>query len=224
MVNIAIVNDSDEIYSNQSTSGKSTVFIYVVAILSALGGFLFGYDTGVVSGALVFVKDEFHLNHWWQEVIVSATILSAWIFSIAAGYCTEHWGRKLSIIIASFLCTLGSIIMAIAYSVWILLLGRFVVGAGVGLASMAVPMYIAEVAPSYIRGKLVTINNCFITGGQFIAAIVAGIFSFNAETGWRFVILKNLLKDSLEIFSLQVHVRFSSNSISITILRIHVYA
>ena len=198
MVNITIVNDSDEIEKNQSTEGKSTVFIYIVAILSALGGFLFGYDTGVVSGALVFFKDEFDLNHWWQEIIVSATILSAWIFSMIAGYCTEHWGRKLSIIIASFLCTLGSIIMAIAYNVWILLLGRFVVGAGVGLASMAVPMYIAEVAPSYIRGKLVTINNCFITGGQLIAAIVAGIFSFNAETGWRFVILKNLFKDSLD--------------------------
>ena len=167
---------------------RTTVFIYVVSILSALGGFLFGYDTGVVSGALVFFKDEFDLNHLWQEFIVSATILTAWIFSMIAGYVTEKWGRRLAIIFASFIFTIGSITMGIAWSKYILLLGRFIAGAAVGLASMTVPMYIAEVAPDHIRGKLVTINNCFITFGQFVAAVVAGVFSSDSKNGWRYLV------------------------------------
>ena len=167
------------------STDKTTYFIYVVSLLSAIGGFLFGYDTGVVSGAMVFVKDQFDLDSWWQELVVSATILTAWIFSMIAGYVTDKWGRKPVIIFASLVFNVGAILMGVAWSKYVFLAGRLTVGAAIGLASMTVPVYIAEVAPVHIRGKLVTINQIFITAGMLTAAIVAGLFSSDSNNGWR---------------------------------------
>jgi SP family myo-inositol transporter-like MFS transporter 13 len=172
----------------QNSRNKRNGFIYLVTMLSAIGGFLFGYDTGVVSGAMVFIRDDFQLDNWWQEFIVSATILSAWIFSMIAGYLTEKFGRKLVILLASLIFTFGAIVMSIAWNKFVLLFGRFIVGSAIGLASMTIPIYIAEVAPIDIRGRLVTINNCFITGGQFVASLIAGVFSSNSSSGWRYML------------------------------------
>ncbi|KAG9509767.1 Proton myo-inositol cotransporter, partial [Fragariocoptes setiger] len=162
--------------------------IYLMSLLSAMGGFLFGYDTGIVSGAMVFVRKYFELNSVWQEVIVSITVLGAWILSILAGSLSERYGRKVIILLASVIFTFGSIVMGFAWSKWILLFGRLTVGVAIGLASTVVPIYIAEVAPSNIRGSLVTLNNCFITFGQLVAAITAGVFSTDHETGWRWML------------------------------------
>lgn len=162
--------------------------IYLMAVLSAMGGFLFGYDTGIVSGAMVFVKKTFSLNSLWQEIVVSITILGAWVLSLMAGGLSERYGRKTIILYASIIFTVGSIVMGFAWSKYILLFGRLVVGMAIGLASTGVPMYIAEVAPSNIRGSLVTLNNCFITVGQLTAAITAGAFSYDHENGWRWML------------------------------------
>lgn len=161
-------------------------FVYTVSLLSAIGGFLFGYDTGIVSGAMVLIKKQLHLSDFWQELIVSITIGMAWVFSCLAGYFTDKFGRRPVILVASAIFTAGSVVMAFALEKWTLLIGRGIVGAGIGLASMVVPMYIAEVAPDETRGALVSLNNCFITGGQFVAALVAGFLSyFDHDLAWR---------------------------------------
>jgi SP family myo-inositol transporter-like MFS transporter 13 len=162
--------------------------IYLMSLLSAMGGFLFGYDTGIVSGAMVFVRKIFNLNSLWQELVVSITILGAWVLSLMAGSLSERYGRKTIILYASVIFTIGSVIMGAAWSKWILLFGRLTVGVAIGLASTVVPMYIAELAPSNIRGSLVTMNNCFITIGQLSAAITAGAFSYDHENGWRWML------------------------------------
>lgn len=168
------------------------MFVFVVTLLSAIGGFLFGYDTGIVSGAMVFVKDDFNLDDIWQEIIVSITIVGAWLFSLIAGYIADMFGRKPSILLASVVFTVGSVILGVApvspTGKWVLFVGRFIVGAGVGLASMTVPMYIAEVAPTKIRGSLSTLNSCFIAGGQLVASVVAGAFSYDTTDGWRWML------------------------------------
>src|SRR5699024_5049192 len=97
----------------------------------------------------------FSLEQLWQELIVSATILAAWIFSLTAGYLTNAFGRKWVVILASAIFTIGGFMMALANTKELLLAGRFTVGIAIGLASMVVPVYIAEVAPAQIRGKLV---------------------------------------------------------------------
>ncbi|RWS29072.1 proton myo-inositol cotransporter-like protein [Leptotrombidium deliense] len=159
---------------------KATKFVYIATLLTAIGGFLFGYDTGIVSGAMVFIKDEFQLNNLWQELIVSVTVLSAGIFSAFAGYSTDAWGRKLVIIMSSIIFAIGALLLGFAWSKEILLIGRLIVGAASGISSMVVPIYIAELAPASNRGTLVIINNAFVTGGQFIAALIAGGFTIPA--------------------------------------------
>lgn len=165
---------------------KFTREVLLVAVFSAIGGFLFGYDTGIVSGAMVYIKTDLQLNDEWQELVISITILGAWIFSLVAANLATIYGRKKVIYAASLIFTIGSLEMAASWDRWSLLIGRFVVGAAIGLASMVIPMFIAEMAPAGIRGSLVTTNNLFIAGGQAIAAIMAGIFGLlHGSIAWR---------------------------------------
>ncbi|KAF1485580.1 Proton myo-inositol cotransporter, partial [Pygoscelis antarcticus] len=161
-------------------------FVYVVSVFSALGGFLFGYDTGVVSGALLLLKRELNLDALWQELLVSGTVGAAALSALAGGVLNGLCGRRPCILLASGLFTAGAGVLAAARDKETLLGGRVVVGLGIGVASMTVPVYIAEVAPPHLRGRLVTINTLFITGGQFFASVVDGIFSYLAKDGWRF--------------------------------------
>jgi len=155
--------------------------IYALTFLSALGGFLFGYDTGVVSGAMLLIEDDpkMNINTEWTELIVSATVGAAWLFSLIGGPCNEIFGRKPTILIASVIFTVGAIVMGVAESREILLVGRLIVGAGIGLASMSVPMYISEASPPHLRGLLVSCNVLVITFGQFVAACICGVFFEN---------------------------------------------
>lgn len=196
----ALALDDDDQFEVQQENGqkgkrlslapnqKPPNIIYLMTVLSAMGGFLFGYDTGIVGGAMLFLRDTFQLSYEWQEIVVSITILGAWAFSLCAGSMSENYGRKTVIIWASVIFTFGSIVMGAAYSKYVLLFGRLIVGFAIGLASTVVPMYIAEVAPANIRGSLVTLNNCFITFGQLSANVTAGAFSFDPKNGWRWML------------------------------------
>lgn len=185
-------NGSQQLKTRKLSLGQSNQkppnIIYLMTVLSAMGGFLFGYDTGIVGGAMLFMRKFFHLSDEWQEIVVSITILGAWALSLCAGSLSENYGRKTLIIWASVIFTFGSVIMGLAWSKYILLFGRLIVGFAIGLASTVVPMYIAEVAPANIRGSLVTLNNCFITFGQLSAAVTAGAFSFDEKNGWRWML------------------------------------
>ncbi|XP_062928565.1 proton myo-inositol cotransporter-like isoform X1 [Mobula hypostoma] len=163
-------------------------FVYVLSAFAALGGFLFGYDTGVVSGALLLLKKEFALNELWQELVVSSTVGAAAISALSGGFFNDRFGRKPCILCSSLLFMVGAVVMTAAKERYTLLAGRVVVGLGIGLASMTVTVYIAEAAPFHMRGRLVTINTLFITGGQFFASIVDGAFSYLETNGWRYML------------------------------------
>ena len=165
---------------------RRRVFLLALTFFSALGGFLFGYDTGVVSGAMLKMRDDFQLSAVYQELVVSTTIAGAAIAALLAGPFSDLFGRKPVLILASFVFTVGAVVMSAAPTPLVLLLGRFVVGVGVGLAAMAVPMFISESAPAEVRGKLVVVNISFVTGGQFIATLIDGAFSdLPLHVGWR---------------------------------------
>ena len=178
--------DDDGSSSGTDVNQKFTKSVFQVALLSAVGGFLFGYDTGIVSGAMIYIKEDMLLTTVWQELIVAITILGAWMFSLVAAPLATKFGRKKVVYAASIIFTAGSIEMAVAWDRWSLLIGRFIVGAAIGLASMVVPMFIAEMAPVHIRGSLVTMNNLFIAGGQAFAAVAAGVLGFiPGDVKWR---------------------------------------
>jgi len=171
--------------NNEQTINKFTIYLTCIA---ALGGFLFGYDTGVISGAMLLIKTDFHLNNVQQESVVSITTLGA-VFGcvMGGGLFNPMYGRKPSILLSSFIFILGAALMAFANGFVMLLGGRFVVGLGIGLTSHAVPMYISETAPSNYRGLLVQVNTMFITGGQFVAGMTDGVLSTTPE-GWRWML------------------------------------
>lgn len=131
-------SDEQTIYSrppnfhHHKTKMKTTMYVWVLTFFAAIGGFLFGYDTGVVSGAMLLLKDEFSLSSIWQELIVSVTIGAAAVFSFLSGFLNDSFGRKFVTILASFVFTVGSLILGIAQNKEMLLIGRAILGAGIG--------------------------------------------------------------------------------------------
>uniref|UniRef100_A0A671Q5S2 Proton myo-inositol cotransporter-like n=1 Tax=Sinocyclocheilus anshuiensis TaxID=1608454 RepID=A0A671Q5S2_9TELE len=190
--------DDETFYTIRSVQHSSPCFIYTLAFFSALGGFLFGYDTGVVSGAMLLLKREMNLSSLWQELLVSITVGAAAVSSLAGGYLNGLFGRRVCILLASFIFSAGGIILSVAHNKEVLLCGRLTVGLGIGIASMTVPVYIAEVSPSELRGQLVTINTLFITGGQFVASVVDGIFSYLPHDGWRYMLGLSVVPAALQ--------------------------
>ncbi|XP_052453881.1 proton myo-inositol cotransporter-like isoform X2 [Carassius gibelio] len=182
----------------RSVQRGSPCFVYTLAFFSALGGFLFGYDTGVVSGAMLLLKREMNLSSLWQELLVSITVGAAAVSSLAGGYLNGLYGRRVCILLASFIFSAGGIILSVAHNKEVLLCGRLTVGLGIGIASMTVPVYIAEVSPSELRGQLVTINTLFITGGQFVASVVDGAFSYLPHDGWRYMLGLSVVPAALQ--------------------------
>ena len=107
-------------------------FIYILSFFAAIGGFLFGYDTGVVSGAMLLLKNKFKLSSILEEVIVSVTIGFACLFALCGGLLNDRFGRKFTTILASFVFTIGAGILAAAVNVTMLIIGRAILGIGIG--------------------------------------------------------------------------------------------
>ncbi|KAL3313689.1 hypothetical protein Ciccas_007710, partial [Cichlidogyrus casuarinus] len=171
-----------------SKSMRSKVYLCKTALVSAVSGFLFGYDTGVISGAMIQLRQIFSLDYLYQELVISVTIIAAALFAFISGPASERFGRSPILKISSLLFLAGSVIIAIAHSTTMLLIGRFVVGCAIGLSSMITPMYLAECAPVSYRGLLITLNTLFITGGQFLASLLDGALYYNRENGWRYML------------------------------------
>ena len=121
------------------------------------------------------------------EFVVSVTVGVACVFALLGGWLNKSIGRKLTIIISSAFFVLGSVILGLARSYTELLIGRAVVGAGLGVASMSVPIYLAECAPTQHRGAIITVNNLSITGGQLVAALTCAVLA-DANNGWRWML------------------------------------
>uniref|UniRef100_A0A8C4REI9 Proton myo-inositol cotransporter n=1 Tax=Erpetoichthys calabaricus TaxID=27687 RepID=A0A8C4REI9_ERPCA len=185
---VASTCDLERAARKQFQEDVTPAFVFVLAGFSALGGFLFGYDTGVVSGAMLLLKKEMNLSALWQELLVSSTVGSAALSALAGGVLNGLFGRRPCILLASFLFSLGAIVLMAAPNKEVLLVGRIIVGLGIGIASMTVPVYIAESAPPQLRGRLVTVNTLFITGGQFFASVIDGAFSYLPKDGWRYML------------------------------------
>ncbi|KAF0684856.1 Aste57867_23201 [Aphanomyces stellatus] len=165
-------------------------YMYLLTCCSCIGGFLFGYDTGVISGALVsmkFATDNFNLTPFESETVVSSAIIGAILGAAAGGYGNDWVGRKPMILLSSALFTVGAIGMGLAPSFALLVLGRFIVGLAIGISSMTIPVYIAEASLPEQRGTLVSLNTLMVTGGQFFAAVFDGVLSTTPD-GWRYML------------------------------------
>jgi MFS transporter, SP family, galactose:H+ symporter len=156
--------------------------------IGALGGFLFGYDTGVVSGALLFIKEDFDLGAFEQGAVVSVLLLGAMIGAAQAGRPADRYGRKPTLLVIAAVYTVGILGAAVAPGFETLLLARFVMGLGVGAASAVVPLYLSEVAPPDVRGRLVSLNQLMITIGIVASYLVDLIFAGSESWRWMFAV------------------------------------
>lgn len=160
---------------------------YLVAVIASLGGLLFGYDTGVISGALPFLKKEFALNSTMQGIATGAVLGGAAIGAALAGAISDRFGRKPVILVVAVLFTLGALGSAVAPSVGVLLIGRAVVGFAIGVASMLTPLYLAEMAPKQQRGAIVSLNQFCITLGILVSYLVDYALA-DAANNWRWML------------------------------------
>ncbi len=161
-----------------------TTFVYVAVAVAAVGGFLFGYDTGVISGAILFITGEFALPPTLEEIATSSVLVGAILGAIAGGLLADRIGRRLSIIAASVVFLAGTGVVVVAPGLPVFLAGRVLIGMAIGIASFVVPLYISEIAPSALRGGMVSLNQLFITIGILIS--YGGVdYLFSASSDWR---------------------------------------
>ncbi|XP_035383669.1 proton myo-inositol cotransporter isoform X2 [Electrophorus electricus] len=184
----ASTGDLERAARKQFQQEDTPAFVHVLAVFSALGGFLFGYDTGVMSGAMLLLKREKNLTVLWQELLVSSAAAAAALSALAGGFLNGVFGRRVCVLLASFVFFVGGIVLSSAPNKEALLIGRILIGLGLGIGSMTVPVYIAESSPPHLRGQLVTINALFVTAGQFVASLIDGAFSYVRHGGWRYML------------------------------------
>lgn len=161
-------------------------FVYVAAIFSALSGLLFGYDTGVISGALLFIEQQFQLSAFMEGFVVSSVLVGAIIGAATGGDLADRFSRKKMIIIAGTIFAVGAIGTAVVPNVTLLIAGRIAVGVGIGIASEVAPLYISEVSPARMRGSLVSLNQLAITIGIVISYLVD--FVLSDAGAWRYML------------------------------------
>jgi sugar porter (SP) family MFS transporter len=176
--------------SNTATAFGSYFFIFITAI-AALSGILFGYDTGVVSGAILFMNDEFHLSAHTNGIVVSAVLLGALIGALCSGQLADQLGRKKLLIADALIFIVGTLATATGDSIVSITIGRIIVGIAIGIASYVAPLYISEIAPAKYRGALVSLNQLAITIGILLSYVVDYYFAqFGA---WRLMFAAGII-------------------------------
>jgi MFS transporter, SP family, galactose:H+ symporter len=169
-----------------SRNESMTRWLVVVLGVVVFAGGLFGYDQGVISGALPGIKSTFSLSLFMVQVVTSWVTLGALVGSLIAGALGDGFGRKRTLLFAGGLFVLGAIAQWLAPGAAVLVAGRFVVGTAVGVAAVAAPLYAAELAPARFRGRFISSYQLAITIGIFLAYLVNGALS--AEGNWRLML------------------------------------
>ena len=166
------------------TSSRLTVIL--TAAVAALGGAIFGYDTSVISGAMLFLRTDFKLTDFQVEFAVSIALAGALAGAALAGYCTDRWGRRWMLVITALGFGLFSVLSGLAIGLVSFSVARFFVGVCIGIASLTVPLYIAEMSPARIRGALVSLNQLAIGTGIGVAYFVDYALASSGAWRWMF--------------------------------------
>jgi sugar porter (SP) family MFS transporter len=172
--------------SHPAAQAEETGFVFAAAAFAALGGLLFGYDTGVISGALIFIRTQFGLTTFQQELVVSVVLVGAAIGALSGGRLADIFGRRFMLLVTALIFVIGAIVCAAAPSLSVLVVGRLIVGLGIGLATSTVPIYISEVSPPATRGWQVSLFQLAITIGILAAYLVD--YAFSGSSAWRWML------------------------------------
>ena len=158
--------------------------VYTISGFAALAGLLFGYDTGIISGAILFIKKDFSLTNFQIEMVVSAVLFGALLGSGVSGRVSDIFGRRKVLIFTALTFIVGSLITAFSPNLAILITGRIILGIAIGVGSFTAPLYLAEIAPKRIRGMLVSLNQLAITIGIVFSYFINYYFSVTGQWPW----------------------------------------
>jgi len=178
----------------QDDKKGSVLYVALVCVVAALGGLLFGYDTGVIAGAIGFLEVHFNLDPSFQKGWVAASALIGCTIGVSfAGLLSDWLGRKKTLIVAAILFFISAVGTALPRNITMFVIFRIIGGVGVGAASITSPMYIAEISPARIRGRMVSVNQFAIVTGFLVVYLVnyfialQGTESWNLQYGWRWM-------------------------------------
>jgi sugar porter (SP) family MFS transporter len=174
-------------------------YLIPICLVATLGGLLFGYDTGVISGAIEFLTARFHLTVGMKGWVSGCVLIGCATGVLIVGPVSDRFGRKKALLLAAGLFLASAIGTALPRDIWTFILFRWLGGIGIGIASMSTPMYIAEIAPAHLRGRLVSVNQIAIVGGivvvYFVNYLIAryGDQAWNEAVGWRWMFASGAL-------------------------------
>jgi len=187
-----------------SSARGSIAYVYLVTSVAALGGLLFGYDTAVISGAIGFLEQHFHLDpQLWKGWAAASALIGCAAGAALAGWLSDVLGRKKVLLLSALLFLISAIGTAVPQTFYQFVVFRIIGGLGIGAASLTSPMYIAEVSPARVRGRMVSVNQLAIVSGMLIVYFVnyfiaqygvavdqrtsAAAGAWNVEYGWRWM-------------------------------------
>jgi MFS transporter, SP family, galactose:H+ symporter len=176
--------DAHELDHGENVRRRLVIFTSVTA---AVGGFLFGYDTAVISGAILFVRSHFQLSAFQTEIAVSIVLLGALVGAATGGFLGDRFGRRPTLLITALTFAVFSLATGMADGLLVFAVSRFFVGIAVGVSSMLAPLYIAELAPLRIRGALVTLSQMAISAGVVAAYYVDYLLAGSGNWRWMFM-------------------------------------
>lgn len=170
-----------------STPPASNAFVYLVSLVAATSGLLFGFDIAVINGAILFLRQQFALTEWQTEAAASSLLFGCVAGALLAGFLSDRFGRRRVLMLAAALFGLSAIGAAIPRTLWQFGAARFAGGIAIGVAALLAPLYIAEIAPARIRGRLVALNQMAIVSGILLAYFVNWALSFGGSENWRWM-------------------------------------
>jgi len=176
--------------------------VYVAAGIAAIAGILFGFDTGIISGAILFIVNDFSLSSAQESLAVSMVLIGAVAGAASGGLLAQRLGRRRSIIAASLVFLVGTAIVVFSPELRMFLVGRLVIGAAIGIASFIGPMYISEVSPKRIRGGMVSLNQLMITVGILLSYVVSLFFAPSAN--WRAMFLVGMVPAAILLVGISI--------------------
>jgi SP family arabinose:H+ symporter-like MFS transporter len=165
----------------------SLVYVYLVSAVAAISGLLFGFDIAVINGAIIFLRQQFHLSEVQTEAAASALLIGCVFGAAIAGWLSDRFGRRRILILSALLFAASSLGAALPRTLAEFAAARFAGGLAIGVASVLAPLYIAEVSPPEIRGRLVSMNQMAIVSGILLAYLVNWLLSFLGPTSWRWM-------------------------------------